>query len=388
MYKRNVAQKLTEALLQAPAVVLLGPRQTGKTTLALEAAQQNQGVYLDLQSPRDRAKLKEPELFFEDHFGKLVILDEIHHVPGLFPILRGMIDRQRRQGFKVGQYLLLGSASLDVLKQSGETLAGRVRYLELSPLNITEVTDIEPNIVWLQGGFPESLLSTTSAHSLQWREDFIRTYLERDIAQFAPRVSPQILRSFWTMLAHHQATLLNVAQLARNLSVDTKTANSYINILCDLLLVRRLQPWHGNLGKRLVKTPKTYIRDTGLMHALLSIQTNDALAGHPTVGASWEAFCIETISQQLPSTVQTHFYRTSAGAEIDLLIQSSSGNLWAVEMKRSLTPKVERGFHHACADLNPTRKFVVYPGTDTYRMSDDMTAIPLLSFCKELETLH
>jgi uncharacterized protein len=387
MYSRNTAQKLSKALFQAPAVVLLGPRQTGKTTLALEAAEKHNGVYLDLQSPRDRAKLNEPELFFEDHFGRLVILDEIHHVPGLFPILRGMIDRQRRQGFKVGQYLLLGSASLDVLKQSGETLAGRVRYLELSPLNVTEVTDIDANTVWLRGGFPESLQAATNADSLQWREDFIRTYLERDIPQFAPRVSPQILQAFWTMLAHHQATLLNVAQLARNLGVDTKTANSYINILCDLLLVRQLQPWHSNLGKRLVKTPKTYIRDTGLMHSLLSIETNDALAGHPTVGASWEAFCIETISQQLASNVQTYFYRTSAGAEIDLLIQSPSGNLWAVEMKRSATPKVERGFHHACADLNPTRKFVVYPGIDTYRMSDDITAISLPNFCKAIEAL-
>jgi uncharacterized protein len=387
MYPRNTTKNLSEALLQTPAVVLLGPRQTGKTTLALGAAEKHSGVYLDLQSPRDRAKLKEPELFFEDHFGKLVILDEIHHVPGLFPILRGMIDRQRRQGFKVGQYLLLGSASLDVLKQSGETLAGRVRYLELSPLNVTEVADVEPSKVWLRGGFPESLLAATNADSLQWREDFIRTYLERDIPQFAPRVSPQILQTFWTMLAHHQATLLNVAQLARNLGVDTKTANSYINILCDLLLLRRLQPWRSNMGKRLVKTPKTYIRDTGLMHSLLSIETNDALAGHPTVGASWEAFCIETICQQLPSNVQTYFYRTSAGAEIDLLIQPPSGNLWAVEMKRSATPKVERGFLYACADVNPTRKFVIYPGIDTYRMSDEITAISLPSFCKEIETL-
>jgi uncharacterized protein len=206
--------------------VPLGPRQTGKTKLALETAKHHQGVYLDLQSPLDRAKLNEPELFFEDHFGKLVILDKIHHVPGLFLILRGMIDRQRRQGFKTGQYLLLGSASLDVLKQSGETLAGRVRYLELNPLNVTEVTDIAPATIWLRGGFPESLLAANDADSLQWREYFIRTYLERDIPQFAPRVSPQTLNTFWTMLAHNQATPLNVAQLARNLGVDTKTANS------------------------------------------------------------------------------------------------------------------------------------------------------------------
>ncbi len=388
MYSRNTSQILQKALLQAPAVVLLGPRQTGKTTLALEAANRHQGVYLDLQSPRDRAKLNEPELFFEDHFGKLVILDEIHHVPGLFPILRGMIDRQRRQGFKTGQYLLLGSASLDVLKQSGETLAGRVRYLELNPLNVTEVTDIAPATIWLRGGFPESLLATNDADSLQWREDFIRTYLERDIPQFAPRVSPQTLHTFWTMLAHNQATLLNVAQLARNLGVDTKTANSYINILCDLLLVRRLQPWHNNLGKRLVKTPKTYIRDTGLTHALLSIETNDMLSGHPTVGASWEAFCIETICQQLPASAQTFFYRTSAGAEIDLIIQWPSGKLWAIEMKRSATPKLERGFYVACTDIKPEKKFVICPSVETYRIGEDITAISLQKFCDEIMSLQ
>lgn len=387
MYTRNAHQKLCEALLQASAVVLLGPRQTGKTTLALEAAKLRRGVYLDLQSPRDRAKLVEPELFFEDHFGKLVILDEIHHVPGLFPILRGMIDRQRRQGFKVGQYLLLGSASIGVLKQSGETLAGRVRYLELSPLNITEVADVTPATIWLRGGFPESLLASDDTNSFNWREDFIRSYLERDIPQFAPRVSSQILHSFWTMLAHQQATMLNVAQLARNLSIDTKTAMSYINILCDLLLVRKLQPWHNNLGKRLVRTPKTYIRDTGLAHALLSIESNITLAGHPCVGASWEAFCIETICQQLAPNAKTYFYRTNAGAEIDLLIESPKGKLWAVEMKRSATPKLERGFHNACADVNPERKFVVYPGTDTYRMSEGITAISLPNFCQELTTL-
>jgi uncharacterized protein len=388
MYKRNASRILADAILGAPAVVLLGPRQSGKTTLALAASKHSQGVYLDLQSPRDRAKLKEPELFFEDHFGKLVILDEIHHVPGLFPILRGMVDRQRRLGFKVGHYLLLGSASLDVLKQSGETLAGRVRYLELSPLNITEATDVSLKTVWLRGGFPESLLAENDARSLQWRDDFIRTYLERDIPQFAPRVSPQILHTFWTMLAHHQAGMLNVAQLARNLGIDTKTANSYINILCDLLLVRRLQPWHNNLGKRLVKTPKTYIRDTGLMHSLLSIDNLETLAGHPNVGASWEAFCVETISQQLARNAQTYFYRTSAGAEIDLIIQSASGTLWAVEMKRSATPKLERGFFLACEDVKPARKFVIYPGNDTYRMKEDITATSLSSFCEELASMR
>jgi predicted AAA+ superfamily ATPase len=310
-----------------------------------------------------------------------VILDEVHRAPGLFPVLRGLIDRARRAGHRSGMYLLLGSASLDLLRQSGETLAGRISYLELSPFSVLEIREqpIATTVdrLWLRGGFPESFLAADDAQSLRWRQDFIRTYLERDIPQFGPRIAAETLRRFWTMLAHHQGGTLNIAQLARNLGVDGKTAAAYIDLLSDLLLVRRLPPWRTNLGKRLVKSPKVYVRDSGLLHALLAVGDKDTLLGHPVVGAGWEGFVIENLLASAPQGVQGHFYRTSGGAEIDLLLAWPDGLLWAVEIKRSLSPRPERGFHAACADLKPERRFVVYPGHETYPIAGDTIAIPL-----------
>jgi predicted AAA+ superfamily ATPase len=249
---------------------------------------------------------------------------------------------------------------------------------------VVETGASQTDTLWLRGGFPESLTSPSEARSLRWRQNFIRTYLERDIPQFGPRIAAQTLRRFWTMLAHHQSGLLNVAQLARNLGVDAKTAQSYIDLLCDLLLVRRLPPWHTNVGKRLVKSPKVYVRDSGLVHALLDIGTKETLLSHPVVGASWEGFVIENLLACAPAQVQAHFYRTSGGAEIDLLLAWPNGDLWAIEVKRSLTPKVERGFHAACDDLKPTRKLLVYPGADTFPLGHDVHAIPLAALCQEL----
>lgn len=384
MLSRRLQSLLSEELQHSPAVALLGPRQAGKTTLALEVAQTIPSIYLDLESERDRAKLAQPELYLVDHLDKLVILDEVHRTPGLFPVLRGLIDQARRSGKRAGQYLLLGSASLDLLQQSGETLAGRIAYLELGPLDILETGADAADTLWLRGGFPESFTAASAARSLRWRQHFIRTYLERDIPQFGPRIAAETLRRFWTMLAHHQSGLLNVAQLARNLGVDAKTAQAYIDLLCDLLLVRRLPSWHANTGKRLVKSPKVYVRDSGLVHALLDIESKEVLLSHPIVGASWEGFCIENLLACAPAGVQGYFYRTSGGAEIDLLLAWPSGALWAIEIKRSLTPKVERGFHAASADLAPARKLVVYPGTESFPLGNDVQAIPLAALCQEL----
>lgn len=384
MLSRRLQSLLSEELQHSPAVALLGPRQAGKTTLALEVAQTIPSIYLDLESERDRAKLAQPELYLVDHLDKLVILDEVHRTPGLFPVLRGLIDQARRSGKRAGQYLLLGSASLDLLQQSGETLAGRIAYLELGPLDILETGADAADTLWLRGGFPESFTAASAARSLRWRQHFIRTYLERDIPQFGPRIAAETLRRFWTMLAHHQSGLLNVAQLARNLGVDAKTAQAYIDLLCDLLLVRRLPSWHANIGKRLVKSPKVYVRDSGLVHALLDIESKEVLLSHPIVGASWEGFCIENLLACAPAGVQGYFYRTSGGAEIDLLLAWPSGALWAIEIKRSLTPKVERGFHAASADLAPARKLVVYPGTESFPLGNDVLAIPLAALCQEL----
>lgn len=386
MNRRRLLPVLQQRLATVPAVVLLGPRQAGKTTLALALAEARDALYLDLESEQDRAKLAEPELYLADHLGRLVILDEIHRAPGLFPVLRGLIDRARRGGRRSGLYLLLGFASLDLLRQSGETLAGRVSYLELHPFDLLEVgvTAADRDCLWLRGGFPESFLAPNDGHSLRWRLDFIRSYLERDIPQFGPRIAAERLRRFWTMLAHHQGGMLNVAQLARNLGVDAKTAAAYIDLLADLLLVRRLPSWHANVGKRLVKSPKVYVRDSGLVHALLGIGDKEAVLSHPVVGASWEGFVIEQLLVAASEGVQGYFYRTSGGAEIDLLLSFPGGRLWAIEVKRSLTPRPDRGFYSACADLEPERRFVVYPGDEAYAVGHGVRAVSLPELVRTL----
>jgi uncharacterized protein len=386
MLSRRILKSLVDALGHLPAAILLGPRQVGKTTLAMEITRTLGGVYLDLESERDRAKLAQAELYFDDHRDELVVLDEIHRVPGLFPLLRGAIDRARTKGKRSGLFLLLGSASLDLMKQTSETLAGRVAYLELAPLDVLEIAPaaIAGDRLWVRGGFPDSLLATDEARSLRWRRDFIRSYLERDVAQLGPRIPAETLRRLWTMLAHQQGGILNTANLARGLGISGKTAAHYVDLLVDLLLVRRLAPWHANVGKRLVRSPKVYLRDSGIMHALLDIPDKEALLGHPGVGGSYEGFAIETLLKCAPETVQGYFYRTSGGAEIDLLLVWPEGKCWAVEVKRSLNPKVGRGFHSGCADIGPARKLVVYPGDEPLHVTADIDAFPLAALAREL----
>ena len=379
MNKRYLLKELIDSLDASPAVALLGCRQVGKTTLAFEVSKHltKQMLYLDLESEQDRAKLAQPELYLKAHQDKLVILDEVHRAPSLFPVLRGLIDSARRDGRQAGLYLLLGSASLDLLKQAGETLAGRISYLSLNPFNILEVESKQLQRLWVRGGFPDSFLAKSDSLSVRWRQDFIRSYLERDIPQFAPRISTETLRRFWGMLAHHQGELLNTAQLARNLGIDNKTAANYLDLLIDLLLVRRLLPWHANTGKRLTKSPKVYVRDSGIIHALLQIADEESLLSHPVLGKSWECFVIENILNIVPNNVQGYFYRSSGGAEIDLILVWPNQDLWAIEIKRSLTPKLERGFYSACDDLQPVRKYVVYAGDEQYPIANDIEAISL-----------
>lgn len=384
MIPRLLLENLRQALDEAPAVCLLGPRQAGKTTLALQVAEMQKALYLDLESERDRSRLAEPELYLDQHLDKLVILDEVHRVPNLFPLLRGLIDRARRTGRGNGRYLLLGSAALGLLRQSGESLAGRVRFLELTPLSIAEPTGKDIESLWVRGGFPESLLAASDEQSMRWRQDFIRTYLERDIPQFGPRIAAEILRRFWTMLAHRQGASLNVAELARNIGVDAKTAARYLDLLVDLLLARRLTPWHANVGKRLAKAPRLYLRDSGLLHGLLGIADREALLSHPVVGASWEGFVIENLLACAPDGTAAYYYRTSGGAEIDLLLVFPDGERWAVEVKRSAAPRPERGFHSACLDLDPARRFVVYPGHERYAIAADVEAISLPDLAHDL----
>ena len=383
MLQRAIEPRLLKELDESPAVALLGPRQAGKTTLALHVGASRPSVYLDLESPSDRARLDDPEAFLAGHLDELVILDEVHRVPGLFPLLRGLIDKARRSCRKSGLYLLLGSAALDLLAQSGETLAGRIAYLELGPLLLRETGRGALDALWLRGGFPDSFAARSEAASLRWRQNFIRTYLERDIPSFGPRLSAETLRRLWTMLAHHQGGLLNVADLGRSLGIDSRTAGSYLDLLVDLLLVRRLPSWYTNVGKRLVKSPKVYVRDSGLVHALLGIATRDALLGHPVVGASFEGFVVENVAAAAPSAT-CHFYRTAGGAEVDLLLAWPDGSLWAIEVKRSMAPKAGRGFYAACEDLTPARRFVVYPGDDRWPLADGVEVIGLDALCREV----
>ena len=386
----RLAQSLVEkALARQAAVALLGPRQVGKTTLAMDIARQRPSVYLDLENPADRSKLADPELYFASHRDELVILDEIHRTPELFATLRGIIDRGRREGRRNGQFLILGSASIELLQQSGESLAGRIAFVDLGPIHVAEIANVDVPVrnLWVRGGFPDSLLADSDAASLAWRRDFIRTYLERDIPQFGPRVPAETLGRFWTMLAHMHGGLLNSSSLSRNLSTSAQTVGRYVDLLVDLLLVRRLMPFHTNLGKRLVKSPKLYIRDSGLLHALLGINSYDDLAGHPIVGMSWEGFVIESLIAAAPDGAVPSFYRTAAGAEVDLLLQMPQGELWAIEIKSGLTAKPERGFHVARTDLAPAKSFVVYAGAERYPLSDGVEAIGLPDLSKLLQGL-
>lgn len=384
MIGRRIASKVSGLLKQAPAVVLTGPRQVGKTTLALAVAEGHAATYLDLESEADRARLAEPELYFADHTNELVILDEIHRAPGIFEVLRGVIDQGKREGKGTGRFLLLGSAAIELLAQSGETLAGRVAFVELSPFDVTEVGAERLDELWARGGFPESFLARGEEASLRWRRDFIRTYLERDIPQLGPRIPAETLRRLWMMLAHSQGGLLNAAQLARGLGVSGVTIGHYLDLMVDLLLVRRLPPRLANVGKRLVRSPKVYVRDSGLVHGLLGLAGKEAVLGHPIAGPSWEGLAIENIIAAVDGRAEASFYRTSSGAEVDLVLSWPGGQEWAVEIKRSLSPKVERGLRSALDDIEPERSFVVYPGSERYRLGDRIEAIDLAALCADV----
>lgn len=390
MYKRKLTQNIIKALESSPAVAILGPRQIGKTTLAFEIAESRPSVYLDLENQEDFQKLNDPAHYLENHADKLVILDEIQRYPDLFMSLRGIIDARRREGRGNGRFLVLGSASNELLRQSSESLAGRVHYAELtglSPLEIENPHGKELQALWLRGGFPESYSAKSDKGSNDWRHNFIRTYLERDIPQLGSRIPSETLLRFWTMLAHTQGELLNASKLGSALGVESVTIGRYLDLMVDLLLVRRLYPWYGNVKKRLVKSPRIYVRDSGIVHALLRIPNYDSLLGNPILGKSWEGFVIEHIISALPYNIQPFFYRTSAGAEIDLLLAVGLNKYWAIEIKANRTPVVAKGFHIACEDLNVERKFIVYAGNDAFAINNGIIVLSLAHFLLKLEEL-
>lgn len=381
MLERTALIELEAALDVFPVVALLGPRQVGKTTLAHALAGrlgEDRVRYLDLESPTDRARLADPVAYLEAQAGRLVILDEIHRTPELFAVLRGIVDRRRRRGARTAQFLVLGSASLDLLRQSAESLAGRITFLELTPVRVDEVASDRQTIdrLWVRGGFPNSFLAQSDDASLAWRRAFIRTYLERDIPQLGPRVPAETLRRFWTMLAHAQGQPLNAAQMAAGLGVSGQTVARYLDLLVDLLLVRRLPPWSGNVRKRLVRSPRTYVRDSGLVHALLDLTTCDDVLGHPVAGPSWEGMVLESLISAAGGA-PAFFYRTSAGAEVDLVIEGRGRRIYAVEVKRSTAPALTKGFWNASDDLAVSEAIVAYSGDERFRVDSGVDALGL-----------
>jgi len=386
MIERSHRKSVEKALENQAGVVLLGPRQVGKTTLAQDIAESRDAVYLDMERSADRQVLEEPDLYLDEQAGRLVVIDEVQLIPDLFGALRGQIDRRRRQGYRTGQFLLLGSASNTLLHQSAESLAGRVSYHELTPFMLPEIGMNAMSTLWLRGGFPDSYLAKNDRASLTWREDFIRTYLERDIPSFGLRIPAETLRRFWTMLAHEQGGLLNAAKLAGNLGVSGQSVARYLDLLVDLMLVRRLPPWHSNAGKRLVKSPKVYIRDSGLTHALLGIEAQEDLLGHPVIGGSWEGFCIENLIAAAPRGTEASFYRSSAGAEIDLVLKLPRGQIWGIEIKRTTSPKVTRGFHIAVEELEVSERILIYADGKDVPGQGGIRAMPLIGALERLSS--
>ena len=394
--RRQIISKLRKAVSRFPAVALLGVRQIGKTTLAKAGGKTTDAIYLDLEAPRDLLKLSDPTSFFEKHDNKLIILDEIQRTPDLFMILRGIIERNREQGRRSGQFLLLGSASMDLLRQSSESLAGRISYIEMSGLNLLEVNahkgrnkNRDKNKLqrlWLRGGFPDSYLANEDDMAMDWLESLIRTYMERDVPQMGFRIPSARLRRLWTMLAHLQGELVNHSRLAVNLETDSKTVSYYLDVLTDIFLIRRLEPYYANVKKRLVKTPRYYVRDSGIQHCLLGISDHDQLLSNPILGKSWEGFVIENLHSVLPSRTETYFYRTAAGAEIDLIIKMPSSEIWAIEIKYGIAPKISKHYSRICDDVGANKKYVVYGGDDEFPVGD-LTFISLVGLMKELQSL-
>lgn len=380
MISRRILPNIEKALVQFPAVALLGPRQAGKTTLARSVGSSHaNSLYLDLERPSDLTKLADPELFLSRHADQLVVLDEIQRQPDLFPVLRALIDENRRPG----RFLLLGSASPRLLRQTSESLAGRISFHELAPFDVSEIKPKKADIdvLWLRGGYPLSWLAESDEASLAWRESFIITHLERDIPAFGIRIPGPTLHRFWRMLAHLHGQMWNASRLASGFGVSAPTVQHYLEILEATYMVRRLPPLHVNLGKRLVKSPKVYLRDSGLLHALLGIRNLDELAGHPVVGPSWEGWVLEQIAQLLSPQWQLSFYRTATGAEMDVVAERGERRI-GFEIKLSSAPSLSKGFWSAMKDLQLEQAYVIAPVETGYPIAEKVEVLPAIDLAK------
>lgn len=391
MIVRHLQSILLQRLATVPVVALLGPRQVGKTTLSKSLELEKRCHYLDLERPSDLAKLADPELYLSSYSDQLVILDEIQRVPELFPVLRSLVDERRQRGESAGHFLLLGSASPDLLRQSSETLAGRITYLEMTPFQIQEVhSDVDAqNRHWFRGGFPNSYLASDDEISRQWRHDFITSYVERHLPQQGIAASPIQLRRFCTMLAHEHSGTVNLAAIGNALGIDGKTVQRYMDLLEGLFLVRRVPAWSRNTGKRLVKMPKIYWRDSGLLHELLGLNQLEQVLGHPVCGPSWEGYCVEQILNALPPGVIESHYRTHAGAEVDLVLEYPSGDSHAIEIKRTLSPKLTPALRESMETISAKRGTILIPKGDSFQLSETVSAMTLQEFLKtQFNTQH
>jgi uncharacterized protein len=379
---RHQEAEILQLIQNFPAVAILGPRQCGKSTLARHILENfPTAIFLDLENPEDRQKLAAPELFFSEKENRLVCLDEIQRIPELFPLLRSVIDRNRRNG----QFLILGSASRDLIRQSSESLAGRIIFVELSPFQLSELQISDHWDYWLKGGFPRSYLANEPALSFKWRQSFISTFLERDLRQLGFNFPPETMHRLWSMCANRQGQLVNLSQIGGSLGVSHTTVRTYIDLLKETFMVRVLQPLESNLNKRLVKSPKIYLRDTGILHTLLSIKNKEDLLGHYILGASWESLVIENLLNCVPDHT-AGFYRTAGGAELDLVIQSGKRKI-AVECKASAVPKPERGFYQAIEDLDISEAWIVAPVNMRYPLKKNVFVISLKEAVDELQNI-
>lgn len=371
---RSTEAVVTKMIHSNPAVVIVGPRQVGKTSLVKHLSGQfpRETIYFDLENPDDFNQFANPNLLLEPLKDHTVILDEVQRVPDLFPVMRGLIDRHRQ----AGRFILLGSASPELIRDTSESLAGRVAYFELHPFTFPELpAEIDYRQHWLRGGFPESLLAASDEESIDWRENFIRSYLERDLPLLGLRADPMLIRRLWTMIAHLNGQLLNLSALGNSLDISAPTVRRYIDFLESAFLIRRLQPWHANTSKRLVKTPKIYLRDTGLLHALLRTPSMLDLQRHPALGASWEAYIVQEVAARLPARADLYFYRTHDGTEADLVITRSGIPDVLIEIKYSTTPKPGKGFFIAKKDLDTPRNFMVCPVPKGYPLAKDIAVL-------------
>lgn len=380
MIKRFVAADVLDSLIHFPVAGIIGPRQVGKTTLAKQLVAQlpKPSLYLDLELSTDVARLKNAQLYLQSHQDKCVVIDEIQLIPQLFPLLRALIDQERVPA----RFLILGSASPTLIRQSSETLAGRIAYTELAPLSLTEIADTTTSKEkhWFFGGFPDALLAASDKVAIKWLDNFLSTFLEKDLRALGYELSTQTLSKLYRMVAHIHGNILNVHTLSQSLGVSNPTVGKYLDLIEGGFLIRRLEPFYTNIGKRLVKSPKIYFRDTGILHQLLSIPNFEALVGHPVIGASWEGYVIEQIHRAVSGRWQFYYYRTQTGAETDLVLISPNGKMVCIEIKYSLTPTLSRGFYQSMADLKPDYQYVIIPSGSPYFINEQLKVCSLLDF--------